>query len=183
MRSRGGSSRGAWRRARWSRQDDVVVGTPVAGRTRRETEALIGFFVNTLAIRADLSDDPPFVALLARVREATLGAYAHQDLPFERLVEELQPERSLSHAPVYQAMLVLQNLPEGPTEGFADELRLEGAGGLSGVSKVDVTLGVMEAPDGSLVAALEYATDLWDGGTMERLSAHFTHLLRAAAAS
>ncbi|HVH12672.1 MAG TPA: condensation domain-containing protein, partial [Longimicrobium sp.] len=169
--------------ARWSGQDDVVVGTPVAGRTRRETEALIGFFVNTLAIRADLSDDPPFVALLARVREATLGAYAHQDLPFERLVEELQPERSLSHAPVYQAVLVLQNLPEGPTEGFADELQLEGAGGLSGVSKVDVTLGVMEAPDGSLVAALEYATDLWDGGTMERLAVHFTHLLRAAADS
>jgi amino acid adenylation domain-containing protein len=169
--------------ARWSGQDDVVVGTPVAGRTRRETEGLIGFFVNTLAIRGDLSDDPTFVALLARVREATLGAYAHQDLPFERLVEELQPERSLSHAPVYQAVLVLQNLPDGPAEGFADELALEGAGGHAGVAKVDVTLGLMEAPDGSLLAGLEYATDLFDRATVERLAAHFTTVLRAATAS
>jgi amino acid adenylation domain-containing protein len=169
--------------ARWSGQDDVVVGTPVAGRTRRETEGLIGFFVNTLAIRGDLSDDPSFAVLLDRVREATLGAYAHQDLPFERLVEELQPVRSLSHAPVYQAMLVLQNLPDGPAEGFADELRLEGAGGHTGVAKVDVLLGLMEGPDGSFAAGLEYATDLWDRGTMERLAAHFTNVLRAAVAS
>ena len=96
---------------RYTGQRDVVVGTPIAGRTHAETEGLIGFFVNTLALRAEIRDEEPFRELLARVRGACLGAYAHQDLPFERLVEELRPVRDLSRTPIFQAMLVLQNAP------------------------------------------------------------------------
>ena len=94
--------------SRLSGQDDLVVGSPVANRNRRETEGLIGFFANNLALRGDLAGDPSAGDLLLRVREVALGAYAHQDLPFERLVEELQPERSLSHAPLFQVLFVLQ---------------------------------------------------------------------------
>ncbi|MBB4637955.1 non-ribosomal peptide synthetase [Longimicrobium terrae] len=168
--------------SRWSGQEDVVVGTPVAGRTRREVEGLIGFFVNTLAIRGDLSGAPSFRAHLARVREATLGAYAHQDLPFERLVEELQPGRSLSHAPIYQVMMVLQNTPDGAGEGFPG-IAMAGAPGGGTVAKVDLTLGLVETGDGGLRGAIEYATDLFDGGTVERMAGHFANLLVAAASN
>ncbi|HEX2079519.1 MAG TPA: amino acid adenylation domain-containing protein, partial [Longimicrobium sp.] len=168
--------------SRWSGQDDVVVGTPVAGRTRRETEGLIGFFVNTLAVRTDLSGDPAFVELLGRVRAAALGAFAHQDVPFERLVEELQPERSFSHGPIYQAMLILQNTPDGPAEGFGEGLRLEEApGGDGAAAKVDLTLNLIDLVDGSLAGVVEYAVDLFDVSTMERMGRQFESLLRAAA--
>jgi hypothetical protein len=100
--------------ARWSGQDDLVVGTPIAGRNRTETEGLIGLFVNTLVIRADLSGDPSFVEFLARVRERVLGAVEHQDLPFERIVEELAPRRDLGHNPIFQSWFVMDSAGPAP---------------------------------------------------------------------
>ena len=105
--------------SRYSGQDDIVVGTPIAGRSRVEIEGLIGFFVNTLVMRTKLTGEPTVRQALSRVREMALEAHAHQDLPFERLVEELQPDRSLSHTPVFQVMFTLQNAPEG-------RMRMEG---------------------------------------------------------
>ncbi|MFL5384123.1 MAG: amino acid adenylation domain-containing protein, partial [Longimicrobiaceae bacterium] len=168
--------------SRWSGQDDVVVGTPVAGRTRREVEGLIGLFVNTLPIRTELAGDPSFRALLARVREATLGAYAHQDLPFERLVEELAPERSLSHAPVFQVLLALQNDPGGLPEGFGG-LDARGVAGGEATAKVDLNLMLAETPDGRIAGLLEYAADLFDEATVRRLAEQLETLVRAAAAA
>ncbi|HEX7239342.1 MAG TPA: amino acid adenylation domain-containing protein, partial [Longimicrobiaceae bacterium] len=165
--------------ARYAGQDDVVVGTPVAGRTQPETEGLIGFFVNTLALRTDLSGAPSLRALLGRVREATLEAYAHQDLPFERLVDALGVARELGRDPVFQVVLVLQNAPGGAVELPGLELRLEGAE--TGTAKFDLTLAMGESGDG-LEAALEYATELFDAATVERMAARFGVLLAAAAA-
>ena len=96
---------------RYTGQEDIVIGTPVANRNRAELEALIGFFINSLALRTDLSGDPTFLDLLARVREVTLGAYTHQELPFEKIVEALQPDRNLSHSPIYQVAFILENTP------------------------------------------------------------------------
>ena len=124
---------------RYSGQDDIVVGSPIAGRTRAETEGLIGFFVNTLVLRTDLSGDPTFRELLGRVREAALGAYAHQDLPFEKLVEELGPERSLSHTPLFQVMFLLHN---APGEDLAlPELSVAPLTVEADTAKFDLTLG------------------------------------------
>ncbi|MEP7121093.1 MAG: non-ribosomal peptide synthase/polyketide synthase [Byssovorax sp.] len=157
-------------------QSDLVVGSPIAGRTRVETERLIGFFLNTLVIRAQLSDDLSFSDLLARVKESCLDAYAHQDLPFERLVQEIAPERDLSRSPIFQVMFILQNTPAG---GMAAPtgLSLRGASVDAGTAKFDLTLGMTPRADGGLVGALEYATDLFDGATIARFVGYFRLLL------
>ncbi|HEX2202459.1 MAG TPA: amino acid adenylation domain-containing protein [Longimicrobium sp.] len=167
--------------SRWSGQDDVVVGTPIANRTRPEVEGLIGFFANTLALRTDLSGDPGFRALVGRVREATLGAYDHQDLPFEKLVEELRPERSLSHTPVFQVMLTLQNAPRAEGGEGPEGLTIGGLAREKEASAFDLTLQLFEA-GGEMYGFLEYATDLFDRETMERLVAQLATLLDSAAA-
>ncbi|HSF43652.1 MAG TPA: amino acid adenylation domain-containing protein, partial [Thermoanaerobaculia bacterium] len=171
---------------RYTGQEDLLVGTPVANRNRSEVEGLIGHFLNTLVIRTDLGGDPAFESLLARVRETALGAFAHQDLPFERLVEELQPERSLSQAPLFQVMFILQNVSVPALDlggATAAPLDVEGE-----VAKFDLTLS-MAGSDSGLVQAegltgwLEYATDLFDRATITRLAGHLRTLLEGIAAA
>ncbi len=159
-------------------RDDIVVGTPIAGRTRPETEGLIGCFVNTLALRTDLSDDPTFRELVARVREVALGAYAHQELPFERLVEELQPERDTSQAPLFNVMFVLQNVPR--TERRLRGLTMRHIELDKGTAKFDLSLGLAEKA-GGLRGVLSYSTDLFDRETIDRLTEQYRNLLIAVA--
>jgi amino acid adenylation domain-containing protein len=159
-------------------EERFAVGTPVAGRNRQEIEGLIGFFVNTLVLAADLRGDPPFTDLLARLRETVLDAQTHQDLPFERLVEAVEPQRSLSHTPLFQAMLVLQNLPLAAAEVAELRLRQLPAGGAG--AKFDLTLALQET-GGAIGGALEYAADLFDATTAGRLAGRFAALLAAAA--
>jgi amino acid adenylation domain-containing protein len=159
---------------RYSGQEDIVVGSPIAGRNRSEIEGIIGFFVNTLALRSNLSDNPTFTQLLARVKEVALGAYAHQELPFEKLVEELHPERDLSYSPLFQVMFVLQN-----TSGTALKLGRIAVSSMrvgGGTAKFDLSLSMSEAPDG-LKATLEYNTDLFDVATITRMVGHLQVLL------
>jgi len=161
---------------RYSGQSDFCVGTPVANRGSLDSEDLIGCFVNTVALRADLSGDPPFIELLERVRKAVLGAQAHQDIPFERLVEVLEVPRSLSHTPIYQVMMVLEDNPP-------DLCRLDGCdvrriATSTGTSAFDLTLEMVAQPDGSLAATFEYSTDLFAGETVARMAVHFEELLR-----
>jgi amino acid adenylation domain-containing protein len=165
--------------ARCSGQDDVVVGTPIAGRTRWETEGLIGLFVNTLALRGDVSGDPTFAELLARVRETTLGAYAHQDLPFERLVEEVQPERSLRHHPVFQAFFVLQNAPDERPDLAGLQVERVAVG--EAPPKFDLALAAAETDDG-VRCSLHYDAELFDPATARRILGQLAALLAAAAA-
>src|SRR5207248_6308862 len=135
-----------------------------------ETEGLVGFFLNTLALRGDLSGDPTFRELLARARETALGAYAHQELPFEKLVDELHPQRNLSHSPIFQVALVLQNAERGGLELGGVQAQAVGGGGAT--AKFDLLLGLSER-DGRLRCALEYNTDLFNGERMERLLGQF----------
>ncbi|HEX8431294.1 MAG TPA: amino acid adenylation domain-containing protein, partial [Longimicrobium sp.] len=160
-------------------QDDVVVGTPIAGRTRHETEGLIGLFLNTLALRTRLDGDPSFRELLARVREATLGAYAHQDVAFERLLEELRPERSLSHSPIFQVMLNLVNLGGGIA---LSDLEISGVDQGELPSKVDFTLYANETAEG-LHMQLIYAAELFDAPRMEELLGQLAGVLEDAVAA
>jgi len=162
---------------RYTNQEDVVVGTPIANRTRRETEDLIGFFVNTLVMRTDLSGNPSFRQLLHRVREVALQAYAHQDLPFEKLVQELKPERSLSHAPLFQVLFALQNAPKS-TLTLSDlnlrELPIAGQ-----TAKFDLSLYIGETDEG-LRLTFEYNTDLFNHTTIARMGRHFETLVEGA---
>jgi amino acid adenylation domain-containing protein len=162
-------------------QEDVVVGTPIAGRTRAETDRMVGLFLNSLALRTDLSGDPTFRELLGRVRETTLAAYAHQELPFERVLEEVRPERSLAHAPVFQVMLNLLNFQDGAFRGEGLEVAQAGAGG-EVASKFDLTLYVGER-DGGIFVNLVYAADLFDAPRMRVLLAQLEGVLRQAAAA
>ena len=162
--------------ARYSGQDDIVVGTPIANRNRAEVEPLVGFFANTLALRADLSADPTFIELLRQVREVCLGAYQHQDLPFERLVEELAPERNLSHWPVFQVMFALQNAPMGVLE--LPELVLSlGETTKNPLVNFELNLVVSEVA-GGLKGSWIYHTDLFDVTTIEQMAEHFLILLK-----
>lgn len=165
--------------ARYSRQDDICVGTPVANRNRLATEKLIGFFVNTLVLRTDLSGNPTFLELLARVRESALGAFAHQELPFETIVEAVQPQRDLSHSPLFQVMFVLQNDTEAGIS--IPDLKISPLDADSGNAKFDLTLIVADAPNGFAIS-FEYNTDLFDQTTIERLLRHFGNLLQSIVA-
>ena len=165
---------------RLSSDDDIVVGTPVAGRNRREIEGLIGFFVNTLVLRTNLGGDPSFEELLGRVREVALQAYTHQDLPFEQLVQTLQPTRDLSYTPLFQVMFVLDDaggssvkLPELTVSSYSVEL---------GTAKFDLTLSMEKTADG-LAGVWEYNADLFDRATIARMAGHFQTLLEAIVAN
>jgi len=160
---------------RYSGQTDVVVGSPIAGRTRVELEGLIGFFVNTLALRTDLSGDPSFRTLLQRVRETTLSAYAHQDLPFERLVESLAPERSLSRTPLIQVMLVLQNVPTVPL--VLSEVTVADWPVEDQTAEFDLTLHLRDDAAHGLTGCLQYDTSLFAPPTIAQLAEHFRTLL------
>ena len=165
---------------KYSGQDDIVVGAPIAKRDRPELETLIGFFINSLVLRTDLTGNPTFRELLRRVREVALGAYEHQDVPFEKLVEQLKPERNLSHSPLFQVVFALQNAPAAP-------LKLEGLTATAlavdnGTAKFDLTLSLQEEA-GELKGWFEYNTDLFDAATTRRMLWHFENLLRAIVAN
>jgi amino acid adenylation domain-containing protein len=164
---------------RYTGQEDICIGSPIANRNRSETEELIGFFVNTLVLRTDMSENPSFQELLGRVREVTLGAYAHQDLPFEQLVEALQPERNLSHHPLFQVMFVLQNAPMSALE--LPSLTISSREMESSTAKFDLDLS-MEDTEQGLRGSLEYNTDLFDAGTISRMLEHFQTLLEGIVA-
>ncbi|BAY60048.1 amino acid adenylation domain-containing protein [Calothrix brevissima NIES-22] len=165
---------------RYSQQDDMIVGSPIANRNRQEIEPLIGMFVNTLVLRTDLGGNPSFSELLQRVREVTLGAYAHQDLPFEKLVEVVQSERDTSRNPLFQVMFVLQNvsIPALELKG----LTLQSMPIDRQTSMFDLTLSLEETPNG-ITGFWEYNTDLFDATTIDRLAGHFQTLLESIVAN
>lgn len=167
--------------SRYGGQTDVVVGTPIAGRNRQEVEGLIGFFVNTLVLRTDLSGGPSFRELLQRVREVCLGAYAHAELPLEKLVEELQPERSLSHSPLFQVMFALQNTPENEAQQMPG-LEARPVEPEVTTAAFDLTLNVEESAE-NIHGRLRYNTDLFDAETVRRIAERYVLVLEAAAVS
>ncbi|WP_350309891.1 condensation domain-containing protein, partial [Streptomyces yunnanensis] len=166
--------------------EDIPLGAPIAGRTDAALDDLVGFFVNTLVLRADVSGDPTFTELLQRVRATVLDAYAHQDVPFEHLVDALAPARSLARQPLFQVMLSLQNVP---VEAFElPGLELRGVPVETGVSRVDLSVSFMEqqAVDGTpagIAGTIEYAADLFDEATVEALAARLVGVLEQVVAA
>jgi amino acid adenylation domain-containing protein len=165
---------------RYSGQQDIAVGSPIANRSCKELEGLIGFFVNTLVMRTKLEGNPSFRELLRRVREVALEAYAHQNLPFEKLVEELNPERDPSRSPLFQVVLVLQNADDSMLSlpGIIVEQKTQN----TGTAKFDLLMELEEKPEG-LAGSLEYNTDLFDDATIERMIGHFRTLLEGIVAN
>ncbi len=161
---------------RYSGQDDIAVGTPTAGRSSADTESLIGFFINTLALRGDLSGAPSFTELIQRAKDVMLDAYAHEDIPFEKLVEVLSPERNLGSTPLFQVMIILQNAPRpGLQLGAATLQPFDTVG--NGTSKFDLTLLHAEEEMGRLAGSMEYDTDLFEAVTVQRMMKHYSCLI------
>lgn len=163
--------------ARYARTDDVVMGTPITNRSRSELEGLIGFFLNTLVLRIRVTGDPTFQEFLGQVRQETLNAYEHQDLPFEMLVDALKPDRSLSIHPIFQVMFVMQTRQPRASASVDtfDALSVP-----SGKSRFDLTLSLVEG-DGRIDGSIEYSTDLFDAATIERMAGHYRTCLEDAA--
>jgi amino acid adenylation domain-containing protein len=166
---------------RYTGQTDICVGTPIANRNRAETENLIGFFVNNLVLRCDLSGNPTFQSFLAQVREETLNAYAHQDMPFEKLVEELQPERSLSYMPLFQLTFILQNAPSGGEQVLQD-LSFSEVDFNVAAAKYDLSFFITQTDD-HLFGFVVYNSDLFDASTIKRLLRHYQILLEGIVAN
>ena len=160
---------------RYTGQDDIVVGSPISGRNRIETESLIGFFINTMVLRTDFSGDPSFVELLHRVKEVTLGAEAHQDVPFEKLVEELQPERQVNYTPWFQVWFVLENAGMNRASQLP-ELTLSHIGLPGKTAQFPLTLAMSESED-RIAGGLTYSTDLFNDDTIAEMVDRFTSLL------
>ncbi len=165
---------------RYTGQDDIVVGSPISGRNRSETEPLIGFFINTLVLRTDFSGDPSFVELLQRVKEVTLAAEAHQDVPFEKLVEELQPERQVKDTPWFQVWFVLENAGMNRPSTLP-ELTLSHIGGPGKTAQFPLTLAMQESEE-RIAGGLTYSTDLFNDDTISEMVERFTRLLEGVTA-
>jgi non-ribosomal peptide synthetase component F len=165
--------------SKYSGEEQIVVGTDLANRTMPETERMIGFFINLLAVRTDLSGNPTFRELLQRVRERLLEAYAHQEVPFPKVVQEIQPERSTTHNPVVQALFVMQNAPR--TKRELAGLQVEPVEVPVTTSKFDMAVFMAERPDG-LHGYWVYSTELFERATIQRMLRHFGNLMRSAVA-
>ena len=166
--------------ARYSAQADIVVGTPIASRNREELENLIGFFVNTLVLRTDLAGDPQFGEIVARVRKTALDAFAHQDLPYERLVERLEPERRWGKSPLFNMMFVLQNAPDSTLT--LEGLQMQPLAAGASTAKFDLTLTMQESAD-AFDGVFDYRADLFDDAMIARMVGHFEQLLACVAAA
>ena len=162
---------------RYSREEDIVVGTPIANRAKREVEGLIGFFVNTLVLRTDLGGNPSFREVIRRVRGVALEAYGRQDAPFEKLVEEINPDRDLSRSPLFQVLMSLQNTRQ---EDFGGGLKASGIGEEAGMAKFDLTLDLTEGEEG-ILGALKYSLDLYEEKTIRRMARHFEKVVEEIA--